>query len=104
MVAAVRNRPVFWSTPRPYPKLRDSAEADLKLRGAGEVLGTRQSGIQIWRLADLAVHGDLLAAARDDVQLILNRDPEMESERGKALRLLLYLFEQVAAVRFLRSG
>lgn len=80
------------------------AEADLKLRGAGEVLGTRQSGLQVWRLADLAVHGDLLAAARDDVRLILNRDPEMESERGRALRMLLYLFEQDAAVRFLRSG
>jgi len=80
------------------------AEADLKLRGAGEVLGTRQSGLQVWRLADLAAHGDLLAAARDDVRLILNRDPEMEGERGKALRLLLYLFEQDAAVRFLRSG
>ncbi|MEM8588398.1 MAG: ATP-dependent DNA helicase RecG [Pseudomonadota bacterium] len=80
------------------------AEADLELRGAGEVLGTRQSGLQVWRLADLAAHGDLLAAARDDVRLILNRDPEMESDRGRALRLLLYLFEQDAAVRYLRSG
>ncbi|MEM7445747.1 MAG: ATP-dependent DNA helicase RecG [Pseudomonadota bacterium] len=80
------------------------AEADLKLRGAGEVLGTRQSGLQLWRLADLAAHGNLLASARDDVRLILNRDPEMEMERGRALRLLLYLFEQDAAVRYLRSG
>jgi len=80
------------------------AEEDLRLRGAGELLGTRQSGFPTFRLADLALHADLLAAARDDAQLILNRDPELESERGKALRLLLYLFERDAAIRNLRSG
>jgi len=80
------------------------AEEDLRLRGAGELLGTRQSGFPEFRLADIAVHAELLAAARDDVQLILNRDADLDSERGRALRVLLYLFERDAAVRYLRSG
>ncbi len=80
------------------------AEEDLRLRGAGELLGTRQSGLPEFRLADIAVHGELLAAARDDASLILERDPQLENERGQALRVLLYLFERDAAVRFLRSG
>ncbi|MCG8360284.1 MAG: ATP-dependent DNA helicase RecG [Kiloniellales bacterium] len=80
------------------------AEEDLRLRGAGELLGTRQSGMPTFRLADLAVHGDLLATARDDARLIFERDPQLESPRGEALRVLLYLFERDAAVRFLRSG
>ena len=80
------------------------AEEDLKLRGAGELLGTRQSGLPEFRLADLSVHDDLLAAARDDAALILNRDRDLAGERGQALRTLLYLFERDAAVRNLRSG
>jgi ATP-dependent DNA helicase RecG len=80
------------------------AEEDLKLRGAGELLGTRQSGLPEFRMADLSVHGDLLAAARDDAALILNRDADLESGRGQALRMLLYLFERDAAVKNLRSG
>jgi ATP-dependent DNA helicase RecG len=80
------------------------AEEDLKLRGAGELLGTRQSGFPEFRLADLSVHGELLAAARDDAALVLDKDPELHGERGRALRVLLYLFERDAAVRYLRSG
>ncbi len=80
------------------------AEEDLKLRGAGELLGVRQSGQPVFRVADLAHHGDLLAVARDDARLILGRDPELETARGKALRTLLYLFERDAAVQYLRSG
>ncbi len=80
------------------------AEEDLRLRGAGELLGTRQSGAPTFRLADLAAHEALLAAARDDARAVLERDPELESERGRALRILLYLFERDMAVRYLRSG
>ena len=80
------------------------AEEDLRLRGAGELLGTRQSGLPEFRLADLAVHADLLAVARDDARLVVERDPQLESPRGQALRILLYLFERDAVVLTLRSG
>ncbi len=80
------------------------AEEDLRLRGAGEVLGTRQSGLPQFRLASLEDHADLIAAARDDVELILQRDPELTGERGVALRTLLYLFERDEAIRYLRAG
>ena len=80
------------------------AEKDLELRGAGELLGTRQSGMENFRIADVTVHGELLAAARDDAQLILTRDPELHSERGQALRTLLYLFGRDEAVRYLKAG
>ena len=80
------------------------AEEDLKLRGEGEILGTRQSGQPGFRIARLEVHGDLLAIARDDAKLIAARDPDLAGERGQALRVLLYLFERDEAVRLLRSG
>jgi ATP-dependent DNA helicase RecG len=80
------------------------AEEDLRLRGAGEILGTRQSGLPDFRLADIAVHGDLMAMARDDAALVLERDPGLASARGEALRVLLYLFERDAAVGYARSG
>ena len=80
------------------------AEEDLRLRGAGELLGTKQSGLPEFRLADIVAHGELLAAARDDARLIIDRDAMLESDRGKALRTLLYLFERDAAVANLRSG
>jgi ATP-dependent DNA helicase RecG len=80
------------------------AEEDLRLRGGGEVLGTRQSGMPALRIADLAVHQDLLAIAQDDARLILTRDPALTSPRGEALRTLLYLFQRDAAVRYARTG
>jgi ATP-dependent DNA helicase RecG len=80
------------------------AEEDLKLRGAGEILGTRQSGLPAFRIADIAAHGELMAAARDDAALVLTRDPGLESARGQSLRVLLYLFERDAAVGYARSG
>jgi ATP-dependent DNA helicase RecG len=80
------------------------AEEDLRLRGAGDVLGVKQSGLPAFRLADLAVHADLLAIASDDARLVLEQDPELTSPRGRALRTLLYLFERDAVIRTLRAG
>jgi ATP-dependent DNA helicase RecG len=80
------------------------AEEDLRLRGEGEILGTRQSGLPGFRLADLSAHSVLLKLAREDVDGILETDEALTSARGKALRLLLYLFERDEAVRLLRAG
>ena len=80
------------------------AEKDLELRGEGDVLGTRQSGLPGFRVARLDVHARLLAPARDDAALILARDPTLSSPRGEALRHLLYLFERDEAVRLIRAG
>ena len=80
------------------------AEEDLRLRGGGELMGTRQSGLPEFRIARLPEQGELLAAARDDARLILSRDPQLTTKRGKALRTLLYLFERDAAAGLLRSG
>jgi len=80
------------------------AEEDLKLRGAGELLGTRQSGLPQFRLASIEQHGDLMEMARDDAAAILARDPDLAEERGKALITLLYLFDRDSAVKTLRSG
>ncbi len=80
------------------------AEEDLKLRGEGDVLGTRQSGMPAFRIASPEAHGHLLPAARDDARLILTRDAALASERGKALRILLYLFERDDAIRLIDAG
>jgi len=90
--------------------LRDSedgfriAEEDLRLRGEGDVLGTRQSGLPGFRIARPELHGKYLGAARDDAQLILARDPSLTSERGEALRQLLYLFGKDEAIGLIRAG
>jgi ATP-dependent DNA helicase RecG len=80
------------------------AEEDLRLRGPGEVLGIRQSGLPALRLADLACHADLLAPARDDARQLLRLDPGLEGTRGRALRILLRLFERDDAILWLGSG
>ncbi len=80
------------------------AEEDLKLRGEGELLGTRQSGTPGFRIASLEAHGDLLEIARKDAAYVIERDPELTSERGEALRTLLYLHRRDEAIRFLRAG
>ncbi|MDY8109234.1 ATP-dependent DNA helicase RecG [Fulvimarina sp. 2208YS6-2-32] len=80
------------------------AEEDLKLRGEGDLLGTQQSGMPFFRLARLEHHADLMEVARDDARLILATDPALTSDRGQALRTLLYLFGKDEAIRLLRSG
>jgi len=90
--------------------LRDSedgfliAEEDLKLRGEGELLGTRQSGTPGFRIASLEAHADLLEIARKDATYLLDRDPDLTSERGGNIRALLYLFRRDESVRFLGAG
>jgi len=80
------------------------AEEDLRLRGEGDVLGTRQSGVPGFRIARIEIHGKLIGAARDDAQLVLTRDPTLSSERGEALRHLLYVFGRDEAIRLIRAG
>ncbi|HZJ12570.1 MAG TPA: ATP-dependent DNA helicase RecG, partial [Methyloceanibacter sp.] len=80
------------------------AEEDLRLRGGGEVLGTRQSGLPAFRIATLPEHQDLLEAARDAARLTLSRNPTLQGEDGERLRLLLYLFERDDAVKLMRAG
>jgi ATP-dependent DNA helicase RecG len=80
------------------------AEEDLRLRGEGEVLGTKQSGLPGFRLADLPAHAQLLEVARDEARRIVRENPGLEGPRGEALRLLLNIFERAEAIRLLRAG
>jgi ATP-dependent DNA helicase RecG len=80
------------------------AEEDLRLRGGGEVLGTRQSGLPAFRIAILPEHRELLEAARDEARLRLARDPDLTAKDAEPLRLLLYLFERDDAIRLMRAG
>ena len=80
------------------------ADLDLKLRGAGELLGTRQSGLPEFKLADLTFHSNLMEIARKDASLILANDKQLKSDRGELLRVLLYLFEKENAIKLLKSG
>ena len=80
------------------------AEKDLELRGGGEVLGARQSGMPEFRVAEVPNFPELLAAARDDARLVLASDPTLKTPRGMALRDLLYLFECDEAVRLFRAA
>ena len=69
------------------------AERDLELRGGGDALGLRQSGLPDYRFVDAYAHRDLMAVAADDARLILHRDPALESPRGQAVRVLQALFD-----------
>jgi ATP-dependent DNA helicase RecG len=80
------------------------AEEDLKLRGEGDVLGIRQSGLPGYRIARPDVHGQLIAQARDEALRIMKDNPKLRGERGEALRCLLYLFERDEAIPLIGAG
>ena len=80
------------------------AEEDLRLRGGGELLGTRQSGDTPFKVATLEQIAELLPLAHDDARLLIDRDGGLTGERGEAARLLLYLFERDYGVQLLRGG
>jgi ATP-dependent DNA helicase RecG len=80
------------------------AEEDMKLRGAGELLGTRQSGDSPFRVATPDQVRELIGVASDDARLLLDRDGGLSGSRGEAARIALYLFERDAGIATLRSG
>ncbi|MGN6287187.1 MAG: ATP-dependent DNA helicase RecG [Afipia sp.] len=80
------------------------AEEDLKLRGEGDILGTRQSGMPGYRIARSEVHGQLITQARDEALRIMKDNPKLTGERGDALRCLLYLYERDEAVPLIGAG
>lgn len=80
------------------------AEEDLKLRGAGDVLGVQQSGFPTFAIANLESDADLMRIAQDDARLILETEPELDGKRGSALRVLLYLQDRDAAIQYLTGG
>ncbi len=80
------------------------AEEDLRLRGGGELLGTRQSGDTPFRIATLEQIADFLPQAHDDARLLMERDGGLTGDRGEAARILLYLFERDWGVQLLRGG
>ncbi|GLR66326.1 ATP-dependent DNA helicase RecG [Acidocella aquatica] len=80
------------------------ADEDFRLRGSGDFLGTRQSGLPGYRLADAEKHADLLPMARQDAVMLLQRDPKLETQRGQAVRVLLNLFDQREAILTVRAG
>lgn len=80
------------------------AEEDWNLRGSGDLLGSRQSGMPAYKLADLDKHKQLLETAVQDARLVAQQDPDLKSPRGEALRTLLYLFEQDIGIAMMKSG
>jgi ATP-dependent DNA helicase RecG len=80
------------------------ADEDFRLRGAGDYLGTKQSGLPGYLLADAEKHEDLLPMARQDAVLLLDRDPQLQTPRGQAVRILLNLFEQRDAILTVQAG
>ena len=80
------------------------AEEDLRLRGEGDVLGVRQSGLPGYRIARSDVHGQLIAQARDEALRIMRQNPRLLGPEGDALRVLLYLFERDEALPLIGAG
>lgn len=80
------------------------SELDFKMRGAGDVLGTQQSGLPPFRLISPEAHADMLGAADKEARLAIERDPTLTSERGRAIRLVLEMFGYTEAAELARSG
>ena len=80
------------------------AETDLKMRGTGDLIGTAQSGVPRFKVADLEKQATLMAVAQSDARKLLNDDPTLEGERGRAARLLLWLMRQDEAIRLISVG
>ncbi|OYW58832.1 MAG: hypothetical protein B7Z31_06960, partial [Rhodobacterales bacterium 12-65-15] len=80
------------------------AEEDLAMRGAGDLIGTAQSGLPRFRVADLERQGALMALAQSDARRLLADDPGLTSPRGKAARALLWLMNQERALRLMSVG
>ena len=80
------------------------SEEDLAMRGAGDVIGTAQSGLPRFRIADLESQTSLMAKAQKDARKLLHDDPSLETERGQAARVLLWLMEQDKAIRLISVG
>jgi ATP-dependent DNA helicase RecG len=80
------------------------AQTDLEMRGAGDLIGTAQSGLPKFRIADLERMSGLMQTAQKDARLLLERDPELTSPRGMAVRVLLWLMEEEKAIRLISVG
>jgi len=102
--------PLSESGARRLQVIRDSedgfriAEEDLSMRGAGDLIGTAQSGLPKFRVADLERQAGLMAVAQTDARKLLSDDPDLSSPRGKAARILLWLLDQDRAIRLLSVG
>ena len=80
------------------------SEEDLKIRGAGEILGKKQSGLPSFKIAELSFDSDLLEDVRENVEKISKNNPKLENDEGEKLRNLLYLYERDAAIKTLLAG
>jgi ATP-dependent DNA helicase RecG len=80
------------------------SEEDLSMRGAGDLIGTAQSGLPKFRVADMERQAGLMAVAQSDARALLTLDPELTSPRGKAARLLLWLLDQDRAIKLITVG
>ncbi|PSL17387.1 ATP-dependent DNA helicase RecG [Shimia abyssi] len=80
------------------------AETDLEMRGAGDLIGTAQSGVPRFRIADMEGQAALMAVAQSDARKLLHDDPDLTSPRGRAARVLLWLMEQDQAIRLISVG
>ena len=80
------------------------AEEDLAMRGAGDVLGTAQSGLPRFRIADIETQSALMALAQNDARKLLHDDPNLQTARGQAVRVLLWLMEKERSIRLMSVG